>query len=166
MKNINDYVVSIQENMEKKIEIIRGIEYHYELESLIKDLNGLPDTEKDIVLENLLNKYLELLKPIYTKEKFKEVTREVDDITDFFADWGEDEEDDYIVSEGDMVADDLICKVIGDNDRNIQLPVELKYLKDYCITSLISPKLMDRVITWIILRYATTYYCVTNPKKN
>ena len=85
MKNINDYVVSIQENMEKKIEIIRGIEYHYELESLIKDLNGLPDTEKDIVLENLLNKYLELLKPIYTKEKFKEVTREVDDITDFFA---------------------------------------------------------------------------------
>lgn len=104
MKNINDYVVSIQENMEKKIKII-------------------------------------------------------------FADWGEDEEDDYIVSEGDMVADDLICKVISDNDGNIQLPVELKYLKDYCITSLISPKLMDRVITWIILRYATTYYCLTNPKK-
>ena len=73
MKNINDYVVSIQENMEKKIEKIRGIEYHYELESLIKDLNGLQDNEKDIVLESLLNKYLELLKPIYTKEKFKEV---------------------------------------------------------------------------------------------
>ena len=58
MKNINDYVVSIQENMEKKIEIIRGIEYHYELESLIKDLNGLPDTEKDIVLENLSDQVL------------------------------------------------------------------------------------------------------------
>lgn len=166
MKNINDYVVSIQENMEKKIEKIRGIEYHYELESLIKDLNGLQDNEKDIVLESLLNKYLELLKPIYTKEKFKEVAREVDDITDFFADWGENEEDDCIVSEGDMVADDLIYKVIGENDRKIQFPIQLKFVKDYCITSLISPKLMDQVITWIILRYATTYYCLTNPKKN
>ena len=25
---------------------------------------------------------------------------------------------------------------------------------------------MDQVITWIILRHATTYYCLTNPKKN
>ena len=166
MKNINDYVVSIHENMENKIKKIRGIEYRYELNGLIKDLKGLPDNEKDIVLENLLNKYLELLKPIYTNEKFKEIAREVDDITDFFADFEDDEQDDCIVSEGDLVADDLVQKVIGANERSIQLPIQLNFLKDYCISSLISPKNMDQVITWIILRHATTYYCLTNPKKN
>ena len=61
---------------------------------------------------------------------------------------------------------DLVQKVIGANERSIQLPIQLNFLKDYCISYLISPKNMDQVITWIILRHATTYYCLTNPKKN
>lgn len=162
MKNINDYVISIHDNMEEKIKTIRAIEYHYNLTDFFKELKGLSKDVKHQVLEETLNKYLILLKPIYTKDGFKKISREIDDITDFFI----DDFDDCIVSEGDLVADDLTAKLIGDNGRKLELPVKLSYLKEYCISSLISTKDIDKAIMWIILRLATIYYCLSYPKNS
>lgn len=158
MKNLNEYVDVVCENISSKLKIIDGIEYHYELSSLIDNTKKLSSEEIDKVLEKLLNKYLELLKPIYTKEKFSSISRKVDDITDFFT----KDNDSTMVSDGDLIADDLLCKLINDNGRSLKLPVQIEYLKEYCVTSLVKKSNVNNEIIWIILRLATIYYCLND----
>ena len=158
MKNLNEYVDVVCENISSKLKIIDGIEYHYELSSLIDNTKKLSSEEIDKVLEKLLNKYLELLKLIYTKEKFSSISRKVDDITDFFT----KDNDSTMVSDGDLIADDLLCKLINDNGRSLKLPIKLEYLKEYCITSLVKKSSVNNEIIWIILRLATIYYCLND----
>lgn len=157
-KNLNEYVDAVHNTIEEKIKTIRAIEYHYELTSIINNSKGLSKKEINSILESLINKYLELLKPIYSREKHKKISKEVDEITDFFSAGN----DDTVISEGDLIADDLMAKVTGDNKRSISLPVKIEFIKDYCISSLISPKEIDDVLLWIILRLSTVYYCLTN----
>ena len=157
-KKLNEYVDTIHSTIEDKIKTIRAIEYHYELTSIINSSKGLSKTEVSTIMESLINKYLELLKPIYSVEKHKQVSKEVDEITDFFSAGN----DDTIVSEGDLIADDLIAKVAGRNNRKITLPIKIEFIKDYCISSIITPKEVDKVLLWIILRLSTIYFCLTN----
>ena len=157
-KNLNEYVDTIHSTIEDKIKTIRAIEYHYELTSLINSSKGLSKTEVSTIMESLINKYLEFLKPLYSVEKHKQVSKEVDEITDFFSAGN----DDTIVSEGDLIADDLIAKVAGRNNRKITLPIKIEFIKDYCISSIITPKEVDKVLLWIILRLSTIYFCLTN----
>lgn len=157
-KNLNEYVDTIHSTIEDKIKTIRAIEYHYELTSLINSSKGLSKTEVSTIMEILINKYLELLKPLYSVEKHKQVSKEVDEITDFFSAGN----DDTIVSEGDLIADDLLAKVAGRNNRKITLPIKIEFIKDYCISSIITPKEVDKVLLWIILRLSTIYFCLTN----
>lgn len=157
-KNLNEYVDTIHSTIEDKIKTIRAIEYHYELTSLINSSKGLSKTEVSTIMESLINKYLELLKPLYSVEKHKQVSKEVDEITDFFSAGN----DDTIVSEGDLIADDLLAKVAGRNNRKIALPIKIEFIKDYCISSIITPKEVDKVLLWIILRLSTIYFCLTN----
>lgn len=157
-KNLNEYVDTIHSTIEDKIKTIRAIEYHYELTSLINSSKGLSKTKVSTIMESLINKYLELLKPLYSVEKHKQVSKEVDEITDFFSAGN----DDTIVSEGDLIADDLLAKVAGRNNRKITLPIKIEFIKDYCISSIITPKEVDKVLLWIILRLSTIYFCLTN----
>ena len=125
---------------------------------LIDNTKKLSNEDTDKVLESLLNKYLKLLKPLYTKEKIRKISKKVDDLTDFFMDVKND--DDVIVSDGDFIADDLIAKVMNNNDRKIKLPIKIDYIKEYCITSLVKEKDINKELVWIILRIATIYYCL------
>lgn len=157
-KNLNEYVDTIHSTIEEKIKTIIAIEYHYKLTSIINSSKGLSKKEVSIIMESLINKYLELLKPIYSVDKHKQVTREVDEITDFFSEGN----DDAIISEGDLIADDLLAKVAGRNNRKITLPIKIEFIKDYCISSIITSKEVDKVLLWIILRLSTIYFCLTN----
>lgn len=154
--NLSEYTINIFENINSKIKIIDNIEYQYDLNSLIENTNTLSNKELDKVLEKLLNKYLKLLKPIYTKNKFSKISKKVDDITDLFL----STDDDIFVSEGDSIADDLLCKLINDNGRNLNLPVKIEYIKEYSITCIIKEKDVTKELIWIILRLATIYYCL------
>jgi len=157
-KNLNDYVEEIHSTIEEKIKIIKAIEYHYELVGIFKDSKKLSEKDKSKVLENIINKYLEKLKPIYTFEKYKKISKEVDEITDFFSAGN----DDSIISEEDSVTEELLAKVTGKNNRKISLPINIEFIKDYCISSLIETKEIDKILLWIVLRLSTIHYCLIN----
>lgn len=156
--NLAEYVDNICENINNKIKTIDSVECHYELNSLIENINELSDKEKDEILEQLLNKFLELLKPIYTQEKYQKIAKKVDNITDYFL----SNDDDNLVSDGDTIADDLIYKLVNYNGRKLNLPVKVEYIKEYSITSLVKDIELTKELIWIILRLATIYYCLEN----
>lgn len=84
-------------------------------------------------------------------EQFKEVSRDVDEITDYYA--SKKEEFDAVIEEGDAVANDILFKVIGKNDRKIKLPIDIKTIKDYCLSIEINEDQIYDTLVWITLRY-------------
>ncbi len=153
MDNIDNYVKDISKNIESKIENIKKIETDYKLCSLLSNIKDLSPKDSDAILEKLLNMYLELLKPVYTRKEYSKISKQVDNITDFFV----LDNNDYIIAEGDDIAEDLMDKLVNTNDRELNLPVKLEYIKEYWIKSIINIKDIQKTIMWIILRLATVY---------
>ena len=120
-----DYVQSITKKMTSNLsEVIKVQEYTLdELTSSIKDLNT---DEKEKILEDIINNQLVELKD-KSEEKIKSVFKQVDDITDYFIKYYDDNSD--IVSECDDIANDLLFKALGKNNRKLELPINLSYIK-------------------------------------
>lgn len=120
-----DYVQSITKKMTLNLsEVIKVQEYTLdELTSSIKDLNT---DEKEKILEDIINNQLVELKD-KSEEKIKSVFKQVDDITDYFIKYYDDNSD--IVSECDDIANDLLFKALGKNNRKLELPINLSYIK-------------------------------------
>lgn len=120
-----DYVQCITKKMTLNLsEVIKVQEYTLdELTSSIKDLNT---DEKEKILEDIINNQLVELKD-KSEEKIKNVFKQVDDITDYFIKYYDDNSD--IVSECDDIANDLLFKALGKNNRKLELPINLSYIK-------------------------------------
>jgi len=58
----------------------------------------------------------------------------------------------------EMLADDLIKKSLGINDRNIILPVDVVYLIEYGLPSTINIKIITNSLFWMILRIVCFNY--------
>ena len=145
--------------------IVKNLTKVLEVENLsLNDLRNLfkelTDKEKDKVLEITINYQLQNLKDIITVEKYREISRQVDDITDYYV-WGKGEELDGIITEGDDIATDLLYKVLGHNGRTFELPIDISYIKKYCLTSNIKPNEIYDALIWIIIRYIGLERCYT-----
>ena len=145
--------------------IVKNLTKVLEVENLsLNDLRNLfkelTDKEKDKVLEITINYQLQNLKDIITVEKYRELSRQVDDITDYYV-WGKGEELDGIITEGDDIATDLLYKVLGHNGRTLELPIDISYIKKYCLTSNIKPNEIYDALIWIIIRYIGLERCYT-----
>lgn len=153
--NIN-YVQSITKKMTLNLsEVIKVQEYTLdELTSSIKDLNT---DEKEKILEDIINNQLVELKD-KSEEKIKSVFKQVDDITDYFIKYYDDSSD--IVSECDDIANDLLFKALGKNNRKLELPINLSYIKNYCLSSSIKDNQLYDSLVWISLRLVAMSYCI------
>lgn len=174
MKNeIKDYANNVANQMIISLGDVSKV-LDYTLGDLTRTLKDLKDSEKEEVIGSIINNQLSELKKIATEEKFRKVSKRVDDLTDYFSDFTHrvftpngvksDDEDGDIISEGDTIADDLLFKVMGHNGRSIELPVDISYLKNYCLSTCISPKQLYNSLVWIALRLVAISFCIKELK--
>ena len=83
----------------------------------------------------------------------------IDDITDYYA--SKKEEFDAVIEEGDTVANDILFKVIGKNGRKIKLPIDIKTIKDYCLSTEIKKEQIYDTLMWVALRYIAISRCLS-----
>ena len=158
-EKINDYASKLLEALEDKIKVITSIKYHYDLEELASSINKLSENDAEVILEQLINDRLEEIKNSPNKDKYRENIKSIDEITDFFI-YNNDKSSS--VEEGSFVVSDLINKVIGINDRNIELPLKIEFIKDYCIRNIIDKKDIKKTLLWIVLELTVVSYYLNN----
>lgn len=158
-EKVNEYASKLSGVLEDKIKEIISIKYHYDLEELTSSINKLSESEIDIVLEKLINERLDEIKNSPNKDKYKDNIRFFDEITEFFID---NNDESSVSEEGSYVVSDLINKVIGVNNRNINLPVKIDYVKDYCIRNIIDEKDIRKTLLWIVLELTVVSYYLNN----
>lgn len=191
LKAIRSILNELKDHGYLEINQTRGDKGYYKYEYIIREIpldiekqKDNPDTqkgntaegdsEKEEVIGSIINNQLSELKKIATEEKFRKVSKRVDDLTDYFSDFTHrvftpngvksDDEDGDIISEGDTIADDLLFKVMGHNGRSIELPVDISYLKNYCLSTCISPKQLYNSLVWIALRLVAISFCIKELK--
>lgn len=162
---LNDYISTITNNFNNTILKIKDIKYHYYLDKLLTTkFNNLKEKDKELILEELINYYLTEIKSLKSQISLKEISKQVNDIIDFFNFHKDDLKDniDYcsIIEEAEDIASDLYSKVTNVNDRNIELPIKITFLKTYCISSNIKDNDIIRVLTWIVLKLSVIYHCL------
>ena len=122
-----------------------------EFEDLSFLIDDLSNEEKDKVISITINKLLEKLKTNLTIDFYRKITRDVDDITDYYT--SKKEDFDTIIDEGDQIADDLLLKVIGYKGQQFDLPIDISCIKKYCLSAEIKKEQVYDVLMWIIIRY-------------
>ena len=164
MNNNNSKVSScidtICNNFENSILEIMNIKYYYDLKSIFSIESNLSEDDKYSLYENLINSYLFKIKELNKNIELNKFNRKIDDYLYFFSyrfDNQNEEDLSDVESEGDEIADDLYLKLIGINNRNLELPINLKEIINYQIHSLIDDKDVEKVIQWIILKLAIMY---------
>lgn len=156
-KNDAEEIASvISNNMERNVTKVQEV-LDLDLNDLIEIIDGLNDEDKDKVISIIINNQLEKLKST-TIEQINDVSREMDEITDYYA--SKKEDFDAVIEEGDYVANQILYKVIGYNDRKLDLPIDLSIIKDYCFSSDLKEEQFYDALMWIALRYITIFRCV------
>ena len=125
---------------------------------LIDIVERLPIEDKDKVVSIIINNQLQKLKTTLTIKKYKEIVKDVDEITDYYA--SKKEDFDVVIEEGDNVSNDILLKVIGNNDRKIELPVDIDIIKNYCFSTELKEELFYDTLMWIALRYIAISRCL------
>ena len=155
IKNI-DYVQKITSKMTSSLSQIVEIQ-EYDLDGLKMIIHDLKKEEKDSVIEEIINNQLNELKS-KPEEKIRKVFRQVDEITDYFIKYYSDDSD--IVSESDDIANDLLFKALGKFERVLELPINISYIKNYCLSSNIKNNQLYDSLVWIALRLVAINYCI------
>lgn len=155
IKNI-DYVQKITSKMTSSLSQIVEIQ-EYDLDGLTMIIHDLKKEEKESVIEEIINNQLNELKS-KPEEKIRKVFRQVDEITDYFIKYYSDDSD--IVSESDDIANDLLFKALGKNERVLELPINISYIKNYCLSSNIKNNQLYDSLVWIALRLVAINCCI------
>ena len=151
-----DYVQSITKKMTLNLSNVIKVQ-SYTLDELTTSIQNLKKDEKEKILENIINNQLVELKDI-PKETIISVFKQVDEITDYFIKFYDDNSD--IVSECDDIANDLLFKSLGRNNRKLELPINLSYIKNYCLSSNIKDNQLYDSLVWITLRLVAILHCI------
>ena len=151
-----DYVQSITKKMTLNLSNVIKVR-SYTLDELTTSIQNLKNDEKEKILENIINNQLLELKNIL-EEKIISVFKQVDEITDYFIKFYDDNSD--IVSECDDIANDLLFKSLGRNNRKLELPINLSYIKNYCLSSNIKDNQLYDSLVWITLRLVAILHCI------
>lgn len=162
-QNLNDYGDKISLNIREKLGKIYAIEYHYDLNEVISSIKELPTFQRKKILEKLINDLLLKIKTNNSYQDIKDVNNSADKALDFFV----YETKDYEISEeADSVVDDLICKILGQKNRHIELPIKVQFIEDFCIHSMIEQKDIERTLILIVVKLSIVDYCLEHKKYN
>lgn len=151
--NVEELSSSISRTMERDLTKVQEV-LDLDLNDLIEIIDRLSNDDKDKVVSSIINKQLEKLKSI-TMEQFKSVSRDVDEITDYYA--SKKEEFDAVIEEGDYIANQLLSKVM---ENKLEIPVDISIIKKYCFSTELKEKQYYDAFMWIALRYISISRCL------
>lgn len=66
-----------------------------------------------------------------------------------------------IIDEADYVVDELCSKVVGSNNRILELSLKIEYIENYCIGSSIKKEDLIKTLIWIVLKLSIIYNCLS-----
>ena len=155
--NVEELASSLTKTMEMNLSKVQEV-LDLDINDLIDIVERLPIEDKDKVVSIIINNQLEKLKTTLTIKKYKEIIRDVDEITDYYA--SKKEDFDVVIEEGDNVSNDILLKVIGNNDRKIELPVDINIIKNYCFSTELKEEQFYDTLMWIALRYIAISRCL------
>ncbi len=162
-KNLQQYADIIKDNVNKNFKTITSIVYKYDVRKIIEGFNNLSKKDLDKLLEVCINDSLTKIKSYKLNlEQFKKVNSDIDEIIDFYT----EDDTEEIMEEADYVADDLIMKVSGHNNRKLKLPISLDFIKTFCIHNMVKEKDIDLTILYIYLHLSCVCYCLDHNKYN
>lgn len=147
----------ISNTMERNLTKIQEV-LDLDIDDLIDIIERQSEEDRDKIISIIINNQLEKLKTSLTMKKYRDISRDVDDITDYYA--SKKESFDAVIEEGDTVANEILLKVIGNNKRTISLPIDISILKEYCISSEIKEEQLYDTLMWIALRYIAIQRCL------
>ena len=155
--NVEELASSLTKTMEINLSKVQEV-LDLDINDLIDIVERLPIEDKDKVVSIIINNQLQKLKTTLTIKKYKEIIRDVDEITDYYA--SKKEDFDVVIEEGDNVSNDILLKVIGANDRKIELPVDINIIKNYCFSTELKEEQFYDTLMWIALRYIAISRCL------
>ena len=155
--NVEELASSLTKTMEINLSKVQEV-LDLDINDLIDIVERLPIEDKDKVVSIIINNQLQKLKTTLTIKKYKEIIRDVDEITDYYA--SEKEDFDVVIEEGDNVSNDILLKVIGANDRKIEMPVDINIIKNYCFSTELKEEQFYDTLMWIALRYIAISRCL------
>ena len=161
-KDAKEVARVISNTMDRDLNKVQEV-LDFDLEDLIQIIDRLDKSQRDQVCSIMINNQLEKLKSL-TMEQFKNISRDVDEITDYYA--SKKEKFDVVIEEGDTIANDIIFKVIGRNGRKIDLPIDIKTITDYCFSTELKEEQFYDALMWITLRYVAISRCISWNKAN
>ena len=156
-KDVKEVARVISNEMERNLTKVQEV-LDLVLNELIQIVEKFDKSQQDEVYSIMINNELEKLKSI-TMEQFNSVSRDVDEITDYYA--SKKEEFDAVIEEGDTVANDILFKVIGKNNRKISLPIDISIIKEYCFSTELKEEQFYDTLMWITLRYIAISRCIS-----
>lgn len=161
-KDAKEVARVISNTMDRDLNKVQEV-LDFDLEDLIQIIDRLDKSQRDQVCSIMINNQLEKLKSL-TMEQFKNISRDVDEITDYYA--SKKEKFDVVIEEGDTIANDILFKLIGRNGRKIDLPIDIKTIKDYCFSTELKEEQFYDALMWITLRYVAISRCISWNKAN
>ena len=156
-KDVKEVARVISNTMERDLTKVQEV-LDFDLNDLIQIVDRLDKSDQDEVYSIMINNQFEKLKSL-SMEQFQSVARDVDEITDYYA--SKKEEFDAVIEEGDTVANDILFKVIGKNGRKIKLPIDIKTIKNCCLSTEIKENQIYDTFMWIALRYIAISRCLS-----
>ncbi len=156
-RSAKEIASSISNTMDRNLNKVQDV-LDLDLDELIQVVERIDKSKRDKVCSIMINNELKKLQSL-TMEQYKSVARDVDDITDYYA--SKKEEFDAVIEEGDNVANDILFQVIGKNGRKIKLPIDIKTIKDYCLSTEIKKEQIYDTLMWIALRYIAISRCLS-----
>lgn len=163
-KKYDDLEVRFISKVSKDIELALNVR-SITIDSIKNMLKGLKDKELDIVLEKLINIYLDNLKQYMTLDRFKDIKQKVDEVTDYYY-VGKDSDQFGIIEDGDALADELLLKVLGRGNIKLELPISLKDIKTYCLHSSVNKKDVHDILIWAVIRFIAIDRCMLYGKSD
>ena len=156
-RDVKEVARVISNTMERDLTKVQEV-LDLDLNELIQIIDRLDKSERDQVCSIMINNELKKLQSL-TMEQFREVSRAVDEITDYYA--SKKEEFDAVIEEGDTVANDILFKVIGKNGRKLSLPIDISIIKEYCFSTELKEEQFYDALMWIVLRYVAISRCIS-----
>lgn len=159
----DDYFKQIIDSFNQKLDDITSIKYHYDLFDIFKNINNQTENVKNDILEKLINNYLIEIKKSNIKDILDLDEENINSTLEFFSYEyfckGEKSMQYYdLENEADHIANDLINKVLGTNNRTIQLPLKIKNIIQFNISSTIDEQDITKVIMWVIMKLSVVDY--------
>lgn len=124
--------------------------------NLVAIFNGC--THKD--LETFINCYLEKIKSITNKTINISICNTVLESFDYnyeVTDESTRRDNENVMEEANIIADDLIKKVTNSNGRGIELPVSIDSIIDYGISTYVKPEDVDKLLYYVTIKLSVVY---------